>query len=155
MKVTLCFTLAVSLIDAVLLNVVVHLLNISSRSFCSYRDVSSAGLVIANHQDIKSEIETRADSFTASIDMGNTLINNNHYAADEVLCSSYKKTVRTYCCPSLSLFDIISCLFHDSQIREKLTQLQEKRDKINKKWQDKMDHLQIGKAAGGPVSTSV
>uniref|UniRef100_A0A672G014 Spectrin beta chain n=1 Tax=Salarias fasciatus TaxID=181472 RepID=A0A672G014_SALFA len=67
----------------------------------SPRDVSSAGLVIANHQDIKSEIETRADSFTACIEMGNTLINNNHYAADEVL------------------------------------------DKINKKWQDKMDHLQI------------
>uniref|UniRef100_A0A672G3U6 Spectrin beta chain n=1 Tax=Salarias fasciatus TaxID=181472 RepID=A0A672G3U6_SALFA len=77
----------------------------------SPRDVSSAGLVIANHQDIKSEIETRADSFTACIEMGNTLINNNHYAADE--------------------------------IREKLAQLQEKRDKINKKWQDKMDHLQI------------
>lgn len=32
----------------------------------------------------------------------------------------------------------------DTQIREKLTQLQEKREKINKKWQDKMDHLQIG-----------
>ncbi|XP_032388646.1 spectrin family protein isoform X2 [Etheostoma spectabile] len=77
----------------------------------SPRDVSSAGLVIANHQDIKSEIETRADSFTACIEMGNTLINNNHYAADE--------------------------------IREKLAQLQEKREKINKKWQDKMDHLQI------------
>ncbi|KAM4545596.1 spectrin family protein isoform 1-T1 [Odontesthes bonariensis] len=77
----------------------------------SPRDVSSAGLVIANHQDIKSEIETRVDSFTATTEMGNTLINNNHYAADE--------------------------------IREKLTQLQEKRDKINKKWQDKMDHLQI------------
>uniref|UniRef100_A0A3Q3X8T1 Spectrin beta chain n=1 Tax=Mola mola TaxID=94237 RepID=A0A3Q3X8T1_MOLML len=77
----------------------------------SPRDVSSAGLVIANHQDIKSEIETRADSFTACIEMGNTLINNNHYAADE--------------------------------IREKLSQLQEKRDKINKKWQDKMDYLQI------------
>uniref|UniRef100_A0A3B4YXK3 Spectrin beta chain n=1 Tax=Stegastes partitus TaxID=144197 RepID=A0A3B4YXK3_9TELE len=77
----------------------------------SPRDVSSAGLVIANHQDIKSEIETRADSFTACTEMGNTLINNNHYAADE--------------------------------IREKLAQLQEKRDKINKKWQDKMDHLQI------------
>ncbi|XP_054610765.1 spectrin family protein isoform X2 [Dunckerocampus dactyliophorus] len=77
----------------------------------SPRDVSSAGLVIANHQDIKSEIETRADSFTACFDMGNTLINNNHYATDE--------------------------------IREKLAQLQEKRDKINKKWQDKMDHLQI------------
>uniref|UniRef100_A0A3Q1ELG8 Spectrin beta chain n=1 Tax=Acanthochromis polyacanthus TaxID=80966 RepID=A0A3Q1ELG8_9TELE len=77
----------------------------------SPRDVSSAGLVIANHQDIKSEIETRADSFTACTEMGNTLINNNHYAADEV--------------------------------QEKLAQLQEKRDKINKKWQDKMDHLQI------------
>uniref|UniRef100_A0A7N8XQE4 Spectrin beta chain n=1 Tax=Mastacembelus armatus TaxID=205130 RepID=A0A7N8XQE4_9TELE len=77
----------------------------------SPRDVSSAGLVIANHQDIKAEIETRADSFTACIEMGNTLINKNHYAADE--------------------------------IREKLTQLQEKRDRINKKWQDKMDHLQI------------
>lgn len=35
-------------------------------------------------------------------------------------------------------------LFTYLQIREKLTQLQEKRDKINKKWQDKMDHLQIG-----------
>uniref|UniRef100_A0A8D3AS79 Spectrin beta chain n=1 Tax=Scophthalmus maximus TaxID=52904 RepID=A0A8D3AS79_SCOMX len=77
----------------------------------SPRDVSSAGLVIANHQDIKSEIETRADSFTACIEMGNTLINNNHYAADE--------------------------------IREKLVQLQEKRDRINKNWHDKMDHLQI------------
>uniref|UniRef100_A0A8C3ANU7 Spectrin beta chain n=1 Tax=Cyclopterus lumpus TaxID=8103 RepID=A0A8C3ANU7_CYCLU len=77
----------------------------------SPRDVSSAGLVIANHQDIKSEIETRADSFTACIEMGNSLINNNHYAADE--------------------------------IREKLAQLQEKREKINNKWQDKMDHLQI------------
>lgn len=38
-------------------------------------------------------------------------------------------------------------MFPDSQIREKLMQLQEKREKINKKWQDKMDHLQIGKAA--------
>uniref|UniRef100_A0A674DIQ1 Spectrin beta, non-erythrocytic 2 n=1 Tax=Salmo trutta TaxID=8032 RepID=A0A674DIQ1_SALTR len=77
----------------------------------SPRDVSSAGLVIANHQDIKSEIETRADSFTACNEMGHSLINNNHYAADE--------------------------------IREKLDQLQGKRDEINNKWQDKMDHLQI------------
>lgn len=35
-------------------------------------------------------------------------------------------------------------MFLDPQIREKLAQLQEKRDQINKKWQDKMDHLQIG-----------
>lgn len=54
----------------------------------SVRDVSSAGLVIANHQDIKSEIETRADSFTTCIEMGHSLINNNHYAADEVWATS-------------------------------------------------------------------
>ncbi|KAK5887531.1 hypothetical protein CesoFtcFv8_016129 [Champsocephalus esox] len=77
----------------------------------SPRDVSSAGLVIANHQDIKSEIETRADSFTACVDLGKSLINNNHYASDE--------------------------------IREKLAQLQEKRERINRNWQDKMGHLQI------------
>lgn len=38
-------------------------------------------------------------------------------------------------------------MFLHAQIREKLAQLQEKRDKINKKWQDKMDHLQIGMQA--------
>lgn len=41
-------------------------------------------------------------------------------------------------------FDTQYFIFTASQIREKLAQLQEKRDKINKKWQDKMDHLQIG-----------
>ncbi|CAB1332983.1 unnamed protein product [Coregonus sp. 'balchen'] len=51
----------------------------------SPRDVSSAGLVIANHQDIKSEIETRGDSFTACNEMGHSLVKNNHYASDEVL----------------------------------------------------------------------
>ncbi|XP_016897058.2 spectrin family protein isoform X2 [Cynoglossus semilaevis] len=85
--------------------------NLQIEAHDSPRDVSSAGLVIANHQDIKSEIETRADSFTACFELGNTLINNNHHAAAE--------------------------------IQEKLVQLQEKRDKINKNWQDKMDHLQI------------
>lgn len=42
-------------------------------------------------------------------------------------------------------FFLSDCLnLCDPQIREKLTQLQEKRDMINNKWQDKMDHLQIG-----------
>ncbi|KAJ8372952.1 hypothetical protein AAFF_G00272760 [Aldrovandia affinis] len=50
----------------------------------SPRDVSSAGLVIAHHQDIKSEIETRAASFTACTDLGSTLIGNKHYARDEI-----------------------------------------------------------------------
>ncbi|XP_018592817.2 spectrin beta chain, non-erythrocytic 1-like isoform X3 [Scleropages formosus] len=77
----------------------------------SPRDVSSAGLVIANHQDIKSEMEARADSFATCHDMGTALINNKHYAADE--------------------------------IQEKLDQLKTKREEINNKWQEKMDHLQI------------
>uniref|UniRef100_A0A671S753 Spectrin beta chain n=1 Tax=Sinocyclocheilus anshuiensis TaxID=1608454 RepID=A0A671S753_9TELE len=87
-------------------------INLQIQSHDSPRDVSSAGLVIANHQDIKSEIETRADSFTACSEMGHTLTNNNHYASDE--------------------------------IQEKLDQLLAKRTEINRKWQEKMDHLQIG-----------
>uniref|UniRef100_A0A3B3YUX9 Spectrin beta chain n=1 Tax=Poecilia mexicana TaxID=48701 RepID=A0A3B3YUX9_9TELE len=86
-------------------------INVQIDAHESPRDVSSAELVIVNHKGIKSEIETRADSFTASTKMGNDLINKNHYASDE--------------------------------IREKMAQLQEKRDEINSKWQEKMDHLQI------------
>ncbi|XP_032433145.1 spectrin family protein isoform X1 [Xiphophorus hellerii] len=86
-------------------------INVQIDAHESPRDVSSAELVIVNHKGIKSEIETRADSFTACTKMGNDLINKNHYASDE--------------------------------IREKMAQLQEKRDKINSKWQEKMDHLQI------------
>ncbi|XP_051977806.1 spectrin beta chain, non-erythrocytic 1-like isoform X1 [Xyrauchen texanus] len=59
-------------------------INLQIQSHDSPRDVSSAGLVIANHQDIKSEIETRADSFTSSSEMGCTLMDNNHYASDEI-----------------------------------------------------------------------
>ncbi|XP_007261079.3 spectrin family protein isoform X2 [Astyanax mexicanus] len=59
-------------------------INLQIQSHDSPRDVSSAGLVIANHQDIKAEIETRAGSFTACTDMGNSLLNNNHYASDEI-----------------------------------------------------------------------
>uniref|UniRef100_H2TZA2 Spectrin beta chain n=1 Tax=Takifugu rubripes TaxID=31033 RepID=H2TZA2_TAKRU len=70
----------------------------------SPRDVSSAGLVIANHQDIKSEIETRADSFTACIEMGNTLLNNNHYASDEV------KAQR--CCLRSNFVLFFKCIFN-------------------------------------------
>ncbi|KAF4117194.1 hypothetical protein G5714_001747 [Onychostoma macrolepis] len=59
-------------------------INLQIQSHDSPRDVSSAGLVIANHQDIKSEIETRVDNFTACNEMGRNLINNNHYASDEI-----------------------------------------------------------------------
>ncbi|XP_055520757.1 spectrin beta chain, non-erythrocytic 1-like isoform X2 [Leucoraja erinacea] len=48
------------------------------------RDVSSADLTIKNHQGIKSEIDARNDSFTASIEMGNALLDKNHHASDEI-----------------------------------------------------------------------
>ncbi|KAM4720867.1 spectrin beta chain, non-erythrocytic 2 isoform 2-T2 [Rhinophrynus dorsalis] len=48
------------------------------------RDVSSANLVIKNHQGIKAEVDARADSFTTCIDLGNSLLEKNHYASDKI-----------------------------------------------------------------------
>ncbi|KAM5126626.1 spectrin beta chain, non-erythrocytic 1-like, partial [Mantella aurantiaca] len=48
------------------------------------RDVSSADLVIKNHQGIKAEVDARADSFTTCINLGNTLLEKNHYASDKI-----------------------------------------------------------------------
>nr|XP_045373837.1 spectrin beta chain, non-erythrocytic 2 [Camelus bactrianus] len=48
------------------------------------RDVSSADLVIKNHQGIKAEIEARADRFSSCIDMGQGLLTRSHYAAEEI-----------------------------------------------------------------------
>ncbi|XP_063801220.1 spectrin beta chain, non-erythrocytic 2 isoform X2 [Pseudophryne corroboree] len=48
------------------------------------RDVSSADLVIKNHQCIKAEVDARADSFTTCIDLGNSLLEKNHYASDKI-----------------------------------------------------------------------
>lgn len=48
------------------------------------RDVSSADLVIKNHQGIKAEVDARADSFTTCISLGNTLLEKNHYASDKI-----------------------------------------------------------------------
>lgn len=87
MNVNLCLIFPVTIMNAVYSQCYKYISISPLSPLCCPRDVSSAGLVIANHQDIKSEIETRADSFTACIEMGNTLINNNHYAADEVLCN--------------------------------------------------------------------
>lgn len=46
--------------------------------------MSSADLVIKNHQGIKAEIEARADRFSSCIEMGQGLLARNHYAAEEV-----------------------------------------------------------------------
>uniref|UniRef100_A0A8D0NAK2 Spectrin beta chain n=1 Tax=Sus scrofa TaxID=9823 RepID=A0A8D0NAK2_PIG len=48
------------------------------------RDVSSADLVIKNHQGIKAEIEARADRFSSCVDMGQGLLARSHYAAEEL-----------------------------------------------------------------------
>ncbi|XP_018115461.1 spectrin beta chain, non-erythrocytic 1 isoform X2 [Xenopus laevis] len=48
------------------------------------RDVSSADLVIKNHQGIKAEVDARADSFTTCINLGNNLLEKNHYASDKI-----------------------------------------------------------------------
>ncbi|KAM8940469.1 spectrin beta chain, non-erythrocytic 2 isoform 1-T1 [Pelodytes ibericus] len=48
------------------------------------RDVSSADLVIKNHQGIKAEVDARADSFTTCIDLGNSFLEKNHYASDKI-----------------------------------------------------------------------
>ncbi|KAE8607778.1 hypothetical protein XENTR_v10011283 [Xenopus tropicalis] len=48
------------------------------------RDVSSADLVIQNHLGIKAEVDARADSFTTCIDLGNSLLEKNHYASDKI-----------------------------------------------------------------------
>ncbi|KAM9220434.1 spectrin beta chain, non-erythrocytic 2 [Dugong dugon] len=48
------------------------------------RDVSSADLVIKNHQGIKAEIEARADRFSACISVGQELLTRSHYAAEEI-----------------------------------------------------------------------
>lgn len=46
--------------------------------------MSSADLVIKNHQGIKAEIEARADRFSSCIEMGQGLLARSHYAAEEV-----------------------------------------------------------------------
>lgn len=46
--------------------------------------MSSADLVIKNHQGIKAEIEARADRFSSCVDIGQGLLARSHYAAEEV-----------------------------------------------------------------------
>ncbi|XP_074860919.1 spectrin beta chain, non-erythrocytic 2 isoform X2 [Carettochelys insculpta] len=48
------------------------------------RDVSSADLVIKNHQGIKAEVEARTDSFNACMAMGTALLDKGHYASDKI-----------------------------------------------------------------------
>ena len=48
------------------------------------RDVSGADLLRTRHEEIRAEIEARQDTFDLVITNGDTLVENQHYAADEV-----------------------------------------------------------------------
>jgi spectrin alpha len=48
------------------------------------KDVNGAEALLERHAEHKSEIDAREDSFKATADAGQILLNNNHYASDEV-----------------------------------------------------------------------
>ncbi|XP_076441755.1 spectrin beta chain, non-erythrocytic 5-like [Babylonia areolata] len=48
------------------------------------RDVSGADLLRTRHEEIRAEIEARQDTFDSVISTGNTLIENKHYASEEI-----------------------------------------------------------------------
>ncbi|OCT68624.1 spectrin beta chain, erythrocytic [Xenopus laevis] len=48
------------------------------------RDVSSVECLIKYHQELKAEIEARNVTYTACVDLGNTLLARNHPASEEI-----------------------------------------------------------------------
>ena len=48
------------------------------------RDVNSVDLVRARHLELQAEIDTRQETFAAVIRTGESMIENEHYAKDEV-----------------------------------------------------------------------
>lgn len=50
----------------------------------SVRDVNGAEILRQRHEEIRAEIESRQDTFDSVIETGHALINNEHYAANEV-----------------------------------------------------------------------
>ena len=54
------------------------------------RDVNSVDLVRTRHEELRAEIETRQDTFNTVIRTGQDMVENEHYAKDEVnfLCHS-------------------------------------------------------------------
>ena len=47
-------------------------------------DVTGAEALLERHQEHKSEIDAREDSFKATSEAGKMLLESNHYASDEV-----------------------------------------------------------------------
>ena len=48
------------------------------------KDVAGAEALLERHQEHKGEIDAREDSFRATAESGQQLLENNHYASDEV-----------------------------------------------------------------------
>jgi len=48
------------------------------------RDVSGVELLMNNHQQLKSEIDSRNSTFIQCIQLGETLLNNNHFASADI-----------------------------------------------------------------------
>lgn len=51
------------------------------------RDVSSVELLLKYHQGIKAEINTRAKNFSTCLELGESLLQRQHQASDEVSLS--------------------------------------------------------------------
>ena len=49
------------------------------------RDVNSVDLVRARHLELQAEIDTRQETFAAVVRTGEAMIENEHYAKDEVI----------------------------------------------------------------------
>lgn len=48
------------------------------------RDVNGADLLRTRHEEIRAEIEARQETFDIVIETGHVLVENKHYAKDEV-----------------------------------------------------------------------
>lgn len=57
------------------------------------RDVNSVDLVRTRHEELRAEIETRQDTFDTVIRTGQNMIENEHYAKDEVSTSFFNQQV--------------------------------------------------------------
>lgn len=65
------------------------------------RDVYGVDMIKTRHEELKAEIDARAETFTTIIQTGEEMINNEHYAKSEVPFQNFRS----------SHFDVISSTF--------------------------------------------
>lgn len=54
------------------------------------RDVYGVDMIKTRHEELKAEIDARAETFTTIIQTGEEMINNEHYAKSEVPSQNFK-----------------------------------------------------------------